>query len=303
MRLRDYIYKKLTGHPRPRRAIPGPIRKKPLIILVAAAIGLIGVLTAAAVTLPPRIAADESTVAVPVETTESAVVESATTAPTSAEPRVRSVPKSTKSAKPNKPKETYTPNPKPKPKPKKTAAPPKVVGTRYACTVLNIRAAAGTKSLVVDKVPARTKIKIMNRKVSQFRMVRYDKKNRWAFEPCLWMKPPPKPKPVETKKPEPKKAAPRQSTKKPSSSAPSVPKGVWDRLAQCESSGNWSETSGQFEGGLQFLNSTWLAQGGGKYARHAYDATREEQIAIAKKLQAAAGWGQWPACSSKLGLR
>ena len=34
-----------------------------------------------------------------------------------------------------------------------------------------------------------------------------------------------------------------------------------------------------------------------------HEASREEQIAIAKKLQADAGWGAWPACSSKLGLR
>ena len=34
-----------------------------------------------------------------------------------------------------------------------------------------------------------------------------------------------------------------------------------------------------------------------------HQASRDEQIRIAKKLQADAGWGAWPACSSKLGLR
>ena len=82
-----------------------------------------------------------------------------------------------------------------------------------------------------------------------------------------------------------------------------VPRDVWDRLAQCESGGNWADTEGMFEGGVQFLNSTWLAEGGGKYAQHAYQATREQQIEIAERTLASGGWGQWPACSAKLGLR
>lgn len=68
----------------------------------------------------------------------------------------------------------------------------------------------------------------------------------------------------------------------------------WDAIAQCESSGNWHDTAGMYEGGLQFLNSTWLANGGGKYARHAYDASRSEQIAIASKLSLS----NWPVCGA-----
>jgi uncharacterized protein YabE (DUF348 family) len=80
--------------------------------------------------------------------------------------------------------------------------------------------------------------------------------------------------------------------------------GVWDRLAQCESGGNWSISTGNgFSGGLQFTKSTWLAFGGGKYAPVAHQATREQQIDIAKKVQAGQGWGAWPACTSKLGIR
>lgn len=79
---------------------------------------------------------------------------------------------------------------------------------------------------------------------------------------------------------------------------------VWDKLAQCESSGNWSDTAGQFEGGLQFTNATWLEYGGGSYAHHAYDATREQQIEIAEKaLAGRPDWSAWPTCSKKLGLR
>ncbi len=43
--------------------------------------------------------------------------------------------------------------------------------------------------------------------------------------------------------------------------------------------------------------------GGTAYAPEAWQATREQQIAVAEKVQAAPGWGAWPACTSKLGLR
>lgn len=78
---------------------------------------------------------------------------------------------------------------------------------------------------------------------------------------------------------------------------------VWDRLAQCESGGNWSINTGNgFYGGLQFDRSTWLNNGGGQYASYAHQATREQQIAIAEVVRAARGFYPWPACSRKLGL-
>ncbi|MBD8030720.1 resuscitation-promoting factor [Corynebacterium gallinarum] len=90
-----------------------------------------------------------------------------------------------------------------------------------------------------------------------------------------------------------------------SASAPSVAGGsVWDALAQCESNGNWSINTGNgFSGGLQFHPQTWQAYGGGQYAPTAGAATREQQIVIAQKVQAAQGWGAWPACTAKLGIR
>ena len=91
-------------------------------------------------------------------------------------------------------------------------------------------------------------------------------------------------------------------TKAPKNSAPSVASGsVWDKIAQCESGGNWSINTGNgFYGGLQFTLSTWHAYGGSGMPNH---ASRAQQIAVAKKVQAAQGWGAWPACTSKLGLR
>jgi len=86
------------------------------------------------------------------------------------------------------------------------------------------------------------------------------------------------------------------------SSGSSTPSGsVWDKLAKCESGGNWTINTGNgYYGGLQFSLSTWRAYGGSGLPSN---ASREQQIAIAKKLQADAGWGAWPACSAKLGLR
>jgi resuscitation-promoting factor RpfB len=86
------------------------------------------------------------------------------------------------------------------------------------------------------------------------------------------------------------------------SSGSSTPSGsVWDKIAQCESGGNWSINTGNgYYGGLQFSLSTWRAYGGSGMPNK---ASREEQIRIAKKVQASDGWGAWPACTAKLGLR
>ena len=78
--------------------------------------------------------------------------------------------------------------------------------------------------------------------------------------------------------------------------APEGPYSVdWDAIAQCESSGNW-HLDGYYDGGLQFHPQTWLGYGGGKYARYAWQATREEQIAIAEKVLDGQGPGAWPNC-------
>ena len=77
--------------------------------------------------------------------------------------------------------------------------------------------------------------------------------------------------------------------------------GVWERLAMCESTGNWAANTGNgFYGGLQFTPSSWRAVGGSGMP---HQASKAEQIARAKKLQQLQGWGAWPACSKKLGLR
>jgi uncharacterized protein YraI len=90
----------------------------------------------------------------------------------------------------------------------------------------------------------------------------------------------------------------------PSDPAPtgSYPK-VWDRVAQCESTGRWHVNTGNgYYGGLQFSASTWRAFGGGKYAAYAHQATKLEQVRIAQKVLRAQGPGAWPNCSRVAGL-
>ena len=76
----------------------------------------------------------------------------------------------------------------------------------------------------------------------------------------------------------------------------------WDAIAQCESGGNWSISTGNgFYGGLQFTKGTWRAYGGAKYASTANKASRSEQIAIAEKVLRGQGIGAWPVCGKKGG--
>ncbi len=78
---------------------------------------------------------------------------------------------------------------------------------------------------------------------------------------------------------------------------------VWDRLAKCESGGNWAINTGNgYYGGLQFSHPTWHGYDGGEFAEYPHEATRAEQIIVAKRLHAARGFQPWPACRIKLGL-
>jgi resuscitation-promoting factor RpfB len=78
--------------------------------------------------------------------------------------------------------------------------------------------------------------------------------------------------------------------------APAVSGGsAWDRIAQCESGGNWHANTGNgYYGGLQFNLGTWRAYGGPSRPDL---VSREQQIAIAEKVRAASGgYGAWPVC-------
>ncbi|QDY77136.1 transglycosylase family protein [Streptomyces qinzhouensis] len=81
------------------------------------------------------------------------------------------------------------------------------------------------------------------------------------------------------------------------SSASAATAAEWDKVAQCESGGNWSINTGNgYYGGLQFSASTWAAYGGTAYASNAHLASKAQQIAVAEKTLAGQGKGAWPKC-------
>ncbi|MFJ4124403.1 transglycosylase family protein [[Kitasatospora] papulosa] len=79
---------------------------------------------------------------------------------------------------------------------------------------------------------------------------------------------------------------------------------VWEKVAACESTGNWHINTGNgYYGGLQFTRSTWAAYGGTAYAARADLATKDQQIAVAEKVLDGQGPGAWPTCSVRAGLK
>ncbi|HRV69488.1 MAG TPA: transglycosylase family protein [Marmoricola sp.] len=74
--------------------------------------------------------------------------------------------------------------------------------------------------------------------------------------------------------------------------------GKWNRIAACESGGNWRINTGNgYYGGLQFLASTWRAHGGKGMPHH---ASKMEQIRIAERVRkASGGYGAWGSCGRR----
>ncbi len=80
-----------------------------------------------------------------------------------------------------------------------------------------------------------------------------------------------------------------------------VPDEVWAALRKCESNNRYDINTGNgYYGAYQFAAGTWRALG---YKGLPHQAAPVVQDEAAKRLQAKAGWGQWPACTRKMGLR
>ena len=94
--------------------------------------------------------------------------------------------------------------------------------------------------------------------------------------------------------------------------APSAPKPVtaaarpgddtiWQRLRNCEAGGRYDRNSGNgYYGAYQFSARTWRSLG---YKGLPHQAPPGVQDEAARKLQARSGWGQWPACARRIGVR
>ena len=76
---------------------------------------------------------------------------------------------------------------------------------------------------------------------------------------------------------------------------------LWQRLRNCEAGGRYDRNSGNgYYGAYQMSAGTWRSLG---YAGLPHQAPPEVQDEAARKLQARSGWGQWPACSRRVGAR
>ncbi|MFG2643723.1 transglycosylase family protein [Streptomyces sp. NPDC048370] len=85
-------------------------------------------------------------------------------------------------------------------------------------------------------------------------------------------------------------------------SASAADAATWDRVAECESGGQWSAHFGNgLYGGLQFTQESWERHGGLAYAPSADLASRAQQIVVADKAFAA-GDTQWATCAPIAGL-
>ncbi|MFD8235772.1 transglycosylase family protein [Streptomyces sp. NPDC059696] len=78
---------------------------------------------------------------------------------------------------------------------------------------------------------------------------------------------------------------------------------TWDRVADCETGGAWSQNSGNgYYGGLQLSQEDWENHGGLDYAASADLASRSQQIAVAERVLADQGVGAWRTCGLLSGL-
>jgi hypothetical protein len=76
---------------------------------------------------------------------------------------------------------------------------------------------------------------------------------------------------------------------------------LWQRLRNCEAGGRYDRNSGNgYYGAYQMSAGTWRSLG---YGGLPHQAPPEVQDEAARKLQARSGWGQWPACSRRVGAR
>lgn len=83
-----------------------------------------------------------------------------------------------------------------------------------------------------------------------------------------------------------------------------TPVETWERLAQCESGGNWSINTGNgYYGGIQISKQTWDGHGGREFAAYAHQTVKWNQMTVGQRILDNQGWGAWPYCSREIGMR
>jgi len=76
---------------------------------------------------------------------------------------------------------------------------------------------------------------------------------------------------------------------------------LWDKMAQCETGGNWKASGQQYQGGLGIYFQNWNHYGGLGFAPTAGLATKYEQIIVAERIREEHGWHAW-GCADRIGL-
>ena len=105
------------------------------------------------------------------------------------------------------------------------------------------------------------------------------------------------PEKSSSKEAAPEKAAPAESTSSAGGSINLARASMWDKIAKCESTNNWSINTGNgYYGGLQFNLQTWRSVNGQDFAAYPHQASRAEQITVANRLFAQRGTQPW-ACA------
>lgn len=82
-----------------------------------------------------------------------------------------------------------------------------------------------------------------------------------------------------------------------------VPSWPWLALARCETGVTWTWWNSTYEGAYGFTHAAWEQWRLPGYPANASKATPWQQTQVARRIQRAVGWGAWPACSIRLGLR
>ncbi|WP_168207645.1 SH3 domain-containing protein [Microlunatus elymi] len=185
---------------------------------------------------------------------------------------------------------------------------PRAIGTRFATTELLVRSTSGNDYNTVATVARGNTVKITGRTSNGRAEIVYNGGSRWVTAQYLSTSRPQSAATNSTSRSGSRSTSVRATSTSSGGVDPSysgksrnVSDSTWDQLAMCESSGNWSINTGNgFYGGLQFTLQTWRGFGGTGMPNQ---ASRSEQIRVAERILAVQGWGAWPACSSKLGLR
>jgi len=67
----------------------------------------------------------------------------------------------------------------------------------------------------------------------------------------------------------------------------------WDKIADCETGGNWAARGLQYQGGTGIYYKNWSAYGGKAFAPTAGQANKYQQIVVAERIKKIYGWGAW----------